>query len=289
MTPTLVLAALVGALLGIGLAAGVRGVVGPAPMGLQAALHHLTHPTTAQHRRLDRLIQWAQQAGHPWLAIPEADLDLLERTPQSYVSSRITWGLASGLAGLVLATGFVAAGTVSLLVAPVLVLGCVVAGAWVPVWRTRDAARHARSDARRVLAVYLDLVAQERAAGEAPGPALHEAAALADHPLLQRLHRTLVRAENHGYSPWDALRGLGEQVRLDELVTVADLAATAADGAAIYASLTAQAASLRATTTTEDKAEANTRTERLTLPVTALMAGFLLLALYPTIARLLIG
>ncbi|RRO17056.1 pilus assembly protein TadB [Saccharopolyspora rhizosphaerae] len=289
MTPTLGLAALVGALLGIGLAAGVRSVVGPAPMGLQAALHHLTHPTTAQHRHLDRLIQWAQQAGPPWLAIPEADLDLLERTPRSYVSNRITWGLSAGLAGLVLAMGFVAAGTVSLLVAPVLVLGCAAAGAWVPVWRTRDAARHARSDARRVLAVYLDLVAQERAAGQAPGPALHEAAALTDHPLLQRLHHTLVRAENHGYSPWDALRGLGEQVRLDELVTVADLAATAADGAAIYASLTAQAASLRATTTTEDKAEANARTERLTLPVTALMAGFLLLALYPTVARLLIG
>ncbi|WP_406690699.1 pilus assembly protein TadB [Saccharopolyspora sp. ID03-671] len=286
MTPTLPLAALIGGLLGIGLAAGVRGMAGPAPMGLQAALHRLNHSTTAHDGRLDRLVQKAQHAGHPWLAIPEADLDLLERTPQSYVSSRIKWALCCGLAGMVLATVFVAAGTVQVIVAPVVVAG---AGAWVPVWRTRDAARHARSDARRVLAVYLDLVAQERAAGQAPGPALREAAALADHPLLQRLHRTLVRAENHGYSPWDALRGLGEQIRLDELVTVADLAATAADGAAIYASLTAQAASLRATTTTEDKTEANARTERLTLPVTALMAGFLLLALYPTVARLLIG
>lgn len=288
MTPTLPLAAFVGALLGIGLAAGVRSVVGPAPMGLQAALHHLAHPT-AQRGRLDWLIQRAQHAGHPWLAIPEADLDLLEQTPRSYVSSRVTWALSCGFAGLVLAGVFVAAGTVPVLVAPVLVLGCAGAGAWVPVWRTRDAARHARSDSRQVLAVYLELVAQERAAGQAPGPALHEAAALADHPLLQRLHYTLVRAENHGYSPWDALRGLGEQIRLDELVTVADLATTAADGAAIYASLTAQVASLRATTTTEDKAEANARTEHLTLPITALMAGFLLLALYPTVARLLIG
>ncbi|MGI8311674.1 type II secretion system F family protein [Saccharopolyspora hattusasensis] len=295
MNPVLQAAAGLGAMLGLGLATGVRVVAGPAPMDLAAAVRHLTtrtRPTVGWKARraglLARVTERAHQARHPWLGIPVHDLDLLDRTPTGYVAARARWAAASLTAAAVLALGAAVVGVVFPLGVSVLVV-CVAGGvgAMVPVWQIRDQARRAREDGRRALAVYLELIAQQRAAGHAPGPALREAAGVGEHWLFTRLRRTLTHAEHSGHSPWDALRDLGKRIRVRELVAVADLAATAADGAAISTSLTTQAASLRAAAISADKADANTRTERLTLPVTALMLGFLLLVLYPAVVRLL--
>ncbi|MEV5542044.1 pilus assembly protein TadB [Saccharopolyspora shandongensis] len=296
MNTALVLAAGMGTVLGTGLALGLRAIAGPAPMDVAAALGHLTTRTTTttpatgwrawRARLLTYATDHADHARHPWLSIPTHDLDLLERTSTDYVTMRLRWAVSSlAIATLLAVSLTVVSVPVEVLVGLVAVGGLV--GAVVPVWKLRDQAAVAREDARRALAVYLELVAQQRTAGHAPGPALREAAAVGDHWLMTRLHRTLTHAEHSGHSPWDALRALGTTIRLPELVAVADLAATAADGAAIYTSLTTHAASLRTAAISTDKAEANTRTERLTLPVTLLMLGILLLVLYPAVAQLL--
>ncbi|TDD41380.1 pilus assembly protein TadB [Saccharopolyspora elongata] len=296
MNTALTLAAGLGIVLGTGLTLGLRAIAGPAPMDVSAALDHLATRTTASTPATGwrawraRLVTYAtdraDHARHPWLGIPTHDLGLLERTTADYMTTRLRWAVSSLAAATLLAVSLAVAG-VPVGVSVGLVAAGGLVGAVVPVSRLRDQAAVAREDAKRALAVYLDLVAQQRTAGHAPGPALREAAAVGDHWLLTRLHRTLTHAEHSGHSPWDALRALGTTIRLPELAAVADLAATAADGAAIYTSLTTHAASLRTAAISTDKADANTRTERLTLPVTLLMLGILLLVLYPAVTRLL--
>ncbi|MEV0704867.1 pilus assembly protein TadB [Saccharopolyspora sp. NPDC050389] len=297
MTTILVVLA---AVLGVGLAVGVRAVAGPAPMDLAAAWHHICTRTPGAdpavgwraHRR--RLLAWltrrAERTQHRWLALPVRDLNLLDTTPAAYMATRLRWTACSIAAATLFTAAPAAVGmALPLGMSVVIVLAAGVVGAMVPAWRLREQAKAAREDCRRVLAVYLDLVAHERAAGHAPAQALREAAGVGGHWLFLRLHRTLVHAEHSGHSPWDALRDLGDRIGLRDLVAVADLAATAAEGAAIYTSVTAHAARLRSAAVSTDKADANARTERLTLPVTALMLGFLILVLYPTIGRLIAG
>ncbi|KAA5825442.1 pilus assembly protein TadB [Saccharopolyspora hirsuta] len=286
----------IGCVFGLGLTLAVRAAVGPAPMDVPAALDHLTTRTSGsvpaggwrawRARVVDSTTRQAQRARSSWLGIPVHDLALLERAPSDHVEQRLRWITCS--LGTTVPAAIVLASLglpLELLVGLAAVGGLV--GVVVPVWQLHARAAAAREDALRALPVYLDLVAQQRTAGHAPGPALREAAAIGDHWLLTRLHRTLTHAEHSGHSSWDALRTLGTHTKLTELVAVADLAATAADGAAIYQSLTTHAASLRAAAISTDKAEANTRTERLTLPVTLLLLGVLLLVLYPAVTRLL--
>ncbi|RKT86406.1 hypothetical protein SAMN05421805_10647 [Saccharopolyspora antimicrobica] len=294
MNTVLLLAVGAGCMLGLGLTLAVRTVVGPAPMDASAALDHLAHrgstsvPAAGWRARVvDSATRRTQHQALPsWLGIPVHDLALLNLTPTDYVTARLRWLTGSLAVTILLAIGPAAVGVPLELLAGLAAVGVLV-GAVLPVWQLRDRATATREDAQRALPVYLDLVAQQRGAGQAPGPALREAAAVGDHWLLTRLHSTLTHAEHSGHSPWDALRDLGTRTKLPELVAVADLAATAADGAAIYASLTTHAASLRSAAISTDKAEANARTERLTLPVTLLLLGVLLLACYPAVTRLL--
>ncbi|QGK70295.1 pilus assembly protein TadB [Allosaccharopolyspora coralli] len=292
----LLLSLALGLLFGLGLVLAVRAVAGPAPMDLAAACAQLHQPHTGTgsrwgwrartDRALHHLTRRAEHTAHPWLGVPTSDLDLLDRTPSNYVLHRLRSTATS--TGIALVGGVIlgALGIPGVLVL-LLVVGAAVLGAMLPAWQVRDQARVRRQDARRGLAVYLDLVAQERATGRAPSQALREAADTGHHWLFTRLRYALAHADRIGQPPWDAVRDLGARLRITDLTDLADLAATAADGAAIYTSLRAKATSLRHSTLSDDKAEANARSERLTLPVTVLLVGFLLLVLYPTALRLL--
>lgn len=292
------LAAVLGAALGTSFLLLLLRHVAPAPMDLAAAWKHLSHresPNTAtwgwrSHLPAlpNRLAKAAAQAQHPWLGIPAADLALLETTPRAYIQQRLhgagLGAVASILLGLVpVLAGF--ATTVTLL--PVTAAGGVVLGALWPVWSVREHAATARHEARRALATYLELVAGERASGQAPAPALAHAAQLGQHWMFTRLERSLTHAQRTGHTPWSALRDLGQRLEIDALIDIADIADTASEGAAVYDSLTAQAASLRQQTRSSERAAANTASERLTLPTSLLMISFLLLVLYPTAAHLL--
>ncbi|WP_338600510.1 type II secretion system F family protein [Saccharopolyspora sp. SCSIO 74807] len=281
-----------GLLAGTGLATGLVATVPAGRLDLVAALHHATRTAPGPAAGsggavVARLTALARRGQHPWFALPEADLDLLELAPEQYLARRLRAAALGLAAGAVLGVlGFVA----EVLPAAVAVL-CALAGAatggMLPYVQVRDAAKQRRDAYRRVLAVYLDLVAQERSAGRAATPALREAAEVSDHPLLVRIRATVTRAHRLGHTPWDALRDLGTRLRVPELVDVADLADTAADGAAIATSLHTKATSLRQAALSDDTTTANARSEKLTIPVALLMLAFLGLLLYPTTAALL--
>lgn len=288
-----------GTAIGLAIACAVAAVARPAPIYLTAALARLDARSRLADNNKEATVGYVERLLVPaaaraarsssrWWGIPGRDLDTCDLTPTRYLARRAAWaGFAVSLslvfwlilltAGISVPAGFVAVGA----------LAGGVLGSAVPVLDVVEAAAKRRDEFRRAIAAYLDLVAQERASGAAAGPALIEAARVADSWPFQRIHATLVRAEHAGETPWDALTRLADRMGVPELGDVADIAATAADGAAVYATLTTKAKGLRRATLAADKTEANSRSQRLTLPVTLLLIGFLLLVIYPAFIRLL--
>ncbi|GAA4869960.1 hypothetical protein GCM10023222_25970 [Saccharopolyspora cebuensis] len=284
------LAILLGLVFGAGLAAVFLAAVPDAKLHLPYALERTSRGASPQPTTgvvVTGLTDRAARSSHPWLGLPQADLDVLELSPSRYIARRLRGAALGAATGTVLVLVNATATVVPAALVPLGALAGTGLGGMLPYFQLRDRARQRRDSYRRVLAVYLDLVAQERSAGRAATPALREAAEASDHPLLLRIRATVLHAHRLGRTPWDALRDLGTRLKVPELVDVADLADTAADGAAIATSLHTKAASLRHAALSDDTAEANRRSERLTLPVSLLMVAFLGLVLYPTTAQLL--
>lgn len=299
MTPGIT-AALLGALAGLALVCVLLALVRPAPVNVAAAVAELDDhaarradgapPRSPWSTRIQRLSGLSGRSSNRWWGIPAADLDVLDQTADRYLARRLAW--TSGAAVAVLAVAglawFGGVGFSSAVVVLAVVVGAV-AGLVVPVLAVQEDAARAREEFRRATAAYLDLVAQERATGRAPSQALGEAAAVGDSWVFARISRTLGRAMRAGHTPWEALSRLSKRMGVVELADLADILATAADGAAIYTTLIAKSSALRAAALAADKADANARSQRLALPVALLLVAFLLLVMYPAMIRLATG
>jgi len=157
-----------------------------------------------------------------------------------------------------------------------------------PDLAVRARARGAREAFRHAVGAYLDLVALERAADGGPAEALHRAAAVGQAWTFVRIQEALDRARLSGEPPWAALAALAAEMGVDDLRDLADIIALAGDdGAAVYDTLVAKAAGLRARALADAEAEANAASERMTLPAVLLGLGFLILVCYPGLARVL--
>jgi len=244
--------------------------------------------------------RWARAAGRAggWAAArlpriglqaPGPALALIGWTPAGYAARKIGMALFGaafvplltavlGIAGVHLSVVVPAAGSLALGAGLFLVVDLIV----------RDQAAEARSQMRRALCSYLDLVSLRRDASEGPTMALERAAALGDGWVFGRISDALVTARLAGDPPWEGLRRLAADSGVGELADVADIAAVAAqEGASIAPTLRARAQSLRVQLLAEEEARANTDSEKLTAPVALLSIAFLLLFLYPALARLM--
>ncbi|WP_409328906.1 type II secretion system F family protein [Trujillonella humicola] len=244
--------------------------------------------------------RWARATGHAgtWAAArlpagalrtPSHALALIGWTPEGYAARKL--GLAAfgaafvplltavlGVLGVRLPVVMPTAGSLILAVVLFFVVDLV----------ARDQAAEARGQMRRALCSYLDLVSLRRDASEGPTIALERAAALGEGWVFRRINDALVAARLAGDPPWDGLRRLAAETGVGELADVADIAAVAAvEGASIAPTLRARAQSLRVQLLAEEEAAANTASEKLTAPVALLSVAFLLLFLYPALARLM--
>ena len=120
--------------------------------------------------------------------------------------------------------------------------------------------------------------------------ALGDAASVGAGWAFAYLRRALDQARLARETPWAALGRLGNELgvgELSELAASVSLAGT--EGAKVRASLAAKAAPLR----THELAEAETAdqaaTERMSLPVVLLFAGFLVFLGYPAVEKVLTG
>ncbi len=288
-----------GALIGLG-AALLIGLIFPAEPDLVDTLARLT---PAPRRRADtddpaevaggqeRLGIWAMKTlpTASWLRTPAKDLAVLRTGPARFLGQKILYAVL-GLAIPAMLTGFFAllGLTFPIAVPGIASIGLGVAMFFLPDYNAADEAKQARLEFSRALGAYIDLVALERNGGSGSRQALEVAAQVGDSWVFRRLSEELARSRWSGQPPWDALRGLADELGLPDLSDLADIMRLAGDqDTQVYAQLRARSASMRTAMLTAELAKANLIEERMYIPASLLGLVFLCLLIAPSILRLI--
>ncbi|WP_046500625.1 type II secretion system F family protein [Streptomyces odonnellii] len=221
------------------------------------------------------------------ITLPVKDLNLLRISPAEHLGRRVLFTLYGLLLPQLLQALLALAGTPFPFTVPVffsLLLGVLF---WV--WPGRDVARDAaaaRLVVRHSAASYLERVALARVANSGAAQALTQTAEVGDGWIFVRMRQAFRQADLAGVTPWEALKQLGDELDIPELTRPADTLALAGDGAAVYATLQAQARQLRIALLTDAKAQANAASAAMVLPVTfgvILMLTFVMIPVTITI------
>jgi tight adherence protein C len=302
----MILALVCGAGVGLGLLAIARGLVPPRPP-LAVALARLQvgaalarplpyppmpsgdpgwglrlvgMPLARRARRLGLAPRWLAR-----------DLAVLERPLERHLADKVTLALF----GLLLAPAVAAALTMAGIMLPLALpawasLALAVGGFFTPDLGIRADAAKRRRDLRHALGSFLDLTVITLAGGSGVEGALTDAASVGHGFAATQLRRALAAARLRRAPPWAALGRLGQELGVDELVELAaSMQLAGVEGAKVRASLAAKAASLRAHQLADAETQAQAATERMSLPVVLLFAGFLVFIGYPAITRVLTG
>lgn len=282
-----------GMLVAAGLVAAVAALR-PAPPKLSVALARLNAPSAVSNAapvtlpgRWTWLPAPAAQFVTGHIGVSDEDLAILNLERPQLVAMKLTRTAAGLLAPSVVAVLLSLGGHPPVFVLPLgstLLLAVVL---WlVPSGRVRKRAARARGQFRAALRAYLKLVAQERAARGSPTEALEEASRGWQAWPFGLIHTEVLRAELSGQQPWLALRELGTRLGVAELRNMAEIVSTAADGAAVFDTLLAEARNLHHAELSMQRAEANATSERLIQPIGLLAFGFVVMLLIPPLLRL---
>jgi hypothetical protein len=286
MSPVLLLTVVAGALVGLGVAAGVAAFVPDHPRlgdALAALDERNTRSLTApadDDRPLARMLLPAVRR-LPGSA-PSRDLELLGVSRERFLLERTMAALTYAAAGPLLA------GTLTLLDAPLhlavpaafSLIGAVVG--WTGhTRRMTDRADAARDEMRAALVSYLQQVGLLRSGGAGIATALSLPARLLDDSwAMRRLRDELELAERAGELPWEGLRRFADRIQVSELADLSSIAATAGhDGGAVVGTLLARAESLRDELLADEHADAQRATGQMSTPGAVqvfLIAGWVL-------------
>lgn len=293
------LAALAGSLLGLGLTLVVVYRL-PAQPDLATALdrlapeHSLAPATPPADRQAapDRVGAWLGRhvslAPGPQLT---RDLRLLGLAEHRFYGQKVLYAVFGLAFPVVLTAGVTAVGLDPPVIVPAAASVLLAAMmSLLPDLNVRTDADAARTELSRALGAYIDLVALERLAGAGPRQAMEAAAGVGDSWPFRRIGEELARSRWSGLPPWDALERLGADIGVDGLADLADIMRLSSEqGAAVYQTLRARSAAIRAALVTDDLAAANRTAERLTLPGAVLALTFAVLLTAPAMFRLVAG
>jgi tight adherence protein C len=292
-------AILVGLAFAGGLSLALTGVR-PAPAPLHRALAAL-RPTTLVHPELSegsgplgRIVGSAlvrTSFGERVLERMRSDLRVTGVTAADHLAARAALAL-TGLVWAPLVYAIAQLGGVALpFVIPLwLSLALAPVGFLVPTLTLRTAAAERRRDFRHALSAFLDIVSISLAGGRGVETALHDAASAGRGWAFEEIRRALLEAQLLGETPWAAIARLGKELDVPELGELAASASLAgAEGARVRASLAAKAKALRLHALTEVEAAAQAASERMSLPIVALMLGFIVFIAYPAVDKVLHG
>jgi Flp pilus assembly protein TadB len=295
----------VGGAVGGGIALIVRGLKPPRPT-LAEALAELHHPTAAPTSKRTAAVGtddgrsgWLARLGRPaagWLAhlgLPRtrvrADLALLDRPVEVHLAEQAaTAVLGLALPVLIAGTLTVAGLDIGITVPLWASILVAVAGFWTPDLIARANATERRVEFTHALGAFLDLVVIGLAGGAGVDAALTHAARVGHGWAFDRIRHALRVAEITRITPWTALADLGTTLRIPavrEVAAAVGLAGT--EGAKVRASLAAKASALRLRELTDAEADANAATERMSLPVILMFAGFMIFVGYPALTSVL--
>ena len=178
------------------------------------------------------------------------------------------------LFGTVLLAGGVAASPLILLLVGV---AAAVLGFFYPDLPLAEKVEERRRAFRHAFSAYLDLVTILLAGGAGIESALEGAAESGDGWAFAEIRGALRRARLTRRTPWDAFDQLGHELGVNELIELAASVSLAGDhGARVKGSLTAKADALRAAQAAELEAAAETRTEKMIVPVVVMILGLVL-------------
>ncbi|TDD67231.1 secretion system protein [Actinomadura darangshiensis] len=287
---------------GLGLVAIFRGLFPPKPT-LAAFLSGLNRTPAALNPRHSPPVTpcagWAARAGRPLVPVlagvglpgasMRADLEMLGRPAEQLLAEKAT-AAAAGLllpptaAGMVSAAGIPVSWQAPLWASLLLAT----AGFFVPDAAARFEAARCRAQFRQALSAFLDLVVIALAGGAGIEAALAYSASTGTGWPFDRIRQALETARLTRRPPWYSLGELGNELGISELVELAsNVALAGTEGAKVRASLATKAAALRTHQLADAEAKAQAATERLSLPVVLLFAGFLILLGYPAFAHVI--
>lgn len=287
---------LLGAGAGLGLWLIVVGLFPPKPTLSESLAAALNPPPPARPVILTRRAQgWAATAGRPGVrflagfGLPRAgirrDLAVLGRSSEQHLGEQVTAAVLGLISPVLLAALTAMAGVNTGLVAPLWVaLGLAAAGFFLPDLAIKSEAAQRRADFRYALSAFLDLVVIALAGGAGIDGALDDSANTGNGWAFDQIRRALASARVTRTPPWQALARLGAELdvpQLEELAASVSLAGS--EGAKIRASLAAKAAALRTQQLSDAESAAQSDTERMSVPVVLLFAGFLLFLAYPAV------
>ena len=299
----MIIALVLGAGAGLGAWLVVRGLFPPRP-SLADALAQLKRPPETPAvlapaseggaaARVGRPVaEWLGHLGAGWL-VPgriRQDLAILDRSPERHLAEKVTLCLV----GLLLAPTFAALAdlgggvhlSLGLPLWAALVLAAV--GFVVPDLGIHADANRRRRDFRHALSSFLDLVVVALAGGGGVESALADAAGVGAGWPFAYLRRALDQSRLAREAPWTGFGRLGEQLGIGELSELAaSVALAGTEGAKVRASLAAKATSLRTHQLAEAETADQAASERMSLPVVLLFAGFLFFIGFPAVERVL--
>lgn len=218
-----------------------------------------------------------------------ADLRLTGRSLENFLATKVllaVFGLlfAPLLTALAAITGvrvpFAAPVWVGLLFAAVFF--------FMPDLELRGKVGRMRRDFRHAIGSFLDLVAMNLSGGRGVPEALMAASEIGTGWAFGRIRDALASARITGYTPWQALGALGEEIQVDELRDLASaLGLVADDGAKVRESLTSRAASLRRRELADLQGQAGERSQSMLVAQMVLCLAFLIFLIYPAIQTLI--
>ncbi|GAA3745170.1 hypothetical protein HDA32_005144 [Spinactinospora alkalitolerans] len=218
-----------------------------------------------------------------------ARLEICERDVPGYLAEKTTTGLLGICVPPLLGAVLLLAGVDVVSLYGVAVWGVFAAVVWLaPDLSLRDEAAKRREQMRHTLAAFADLVVVALAGGAGVTGALDDASRAGSGAAMARIRTALRAAAVRRQPPWQALRALGERYGVEEFSELAaGLQLAGADGARVRASLAAKAKTLRTQHLAALDADAQSATERMSLPVVLLFAGFLVLIGFPALSLIL--
>ena len=205
-------------------------------------------------------------------------LRVLDKSMERHAYEK-TLGAAAGFALPVLTASVMAAGGVAVSPIVLMLFGIVAAAAgfFYPDLPLAERVEERRRAFRHAFSAYLDLVTILLAGGAGIESALEGAAESGDGWAFAKIRSALRRARLTRRTPWDAFDQLGQELGVNELVELASSVSLAGDhGARVKGSLTAKADALRAAQAAELEAAAETRTEKMIVPVVVMILGLVL-------------
>ena len=291
-------ALLTGAIVGAGVLLIVRGLY-PARLSLAQALTELHRvPSEAPIVTATSATgRWSMQLGASVLTVTQGlglrprslstDLRILDRSMERHYAEKAmlaVLGLTLAPATTVLLSlgGVSVPWTIPLWVSLIMAAG----GFFVPDLGIKADADKRRQDFRHALGSFLDLVVVALAGGGGIESALGAAANTGDGWAFLHLRRALETSRVSREAPWSALGRLGSELGVPELTELAaSVGLAGTEGARIRQSVAAKAASLRTHLLSEAETEAQSASERMSLSVVLLFAGFLLFVGFPAVAQ----